>query len=231
MPETAKASATPRRSAATLADLLEEEIVIGARFPRERLVEDELMARFDAKRHAVRQTLQVLEARGLVERRRNAGAFVRSFSAKEVTDLYVLREVLEVSCARLIALPVPAERLERLAAVQARHEEAVEAGDVRAVVFSNAAFHRELFALADNEVLLEAINKHARMAHAIRSVTVTSPESLRRSRNEHRLMLDALRDQDTELLAATCRDHLLPSRDAYLRRVTLAEGPPPTGRE
>lgn len=224
MPETVKPSRAPLQSGPGLADLLEEEIVIGARFPRERLVEDELMARFDAKRHVVRQALQVLEGRGLVERKRNAGACVRSFTAKEVKDLYVLRDLLEVSCAELIALPVDPGRLEQLTGIQQRHDAAVEAHDLRGVVMENKAFHRELFALSENDVLVEAINNYARMAHAIRSVTVTSPESLRRSQEEHWQMISALREQDTGLLADTCRAHLVPSRDAYLRRVTLSEG-------
>ncbi|MFD3685110.1 GntR family transcriptional regulator [Nocardiopsis sp. NPDC058631] len=221
MPETAEAAPASRLTGTRLADLLEEEIVIGLRFPRERLVEDELMARFEAKRHAVRQALQILEARGVVERRPNAGAFVRSFTAKEVRDLYALRDLLEVSAAELIEFPVPPARLEELAGAQRRHDAAVEANDLRAVVTANTEFHRRLFALSDNEALTEAINRAARVAHAIRSVTVTSPESLRLSRQEHRRMLDALREGDRDLLARTCRAHLLPSRDAYLKRVGL----------
>ncbi|HIY39847.1 MAG TPA: GntR family transcriptional regulator [Candidatus Nocardiopsis merdipullorum] len=223
MPETAETPVGPRPTGTRLADLLEEEIVIGLRFPRERLVEDELMARFEAKRHAVRQALQLLEARGLVERRRNAGAFVRSYTAKEVRDLYVLRDLLEVSCAELITFPVDPRRLESLTEAQKRHDASVEANDLRAVVTTNMAFHRELFALSDNEVLVEAINRYARMAHSIRSVTVTSPESLHRSQEEHWRMLEALRAGDSELLARTCRAHLVPSRDAYLERVALTE--------
>lgn len=224
MTETAEAATAARTTGARLADLLEEEVVIGVRFPRERLVEDELMARFDAKRHAVRQALQILESRGLVERRPNAGAFVRSFTAKEVRDLYALRDLLEVSAAELIALPVDPDRLAELTEAQRRHDEAVRAHDLRAVVSANTEFHRRLFALSDNEALVEAINRYARVAHAIRSVTVTSPESLRRSREEHERMLDALREGDRDLLARTCREHLLPSRDAYLARVGLTEG-------
>ena len=223
MPETAETPVGPRPTGTRLADLLEEEIVIGLRFPRERLVEDELMARFEAKRHAVRQALQLLEARGLVERRRNAGAFVRSYTAKEVRDLYVLRDLLEVSGAELITFPVDPRRLGSLTETQKRHDASVEANDLRAVVTTNMAFHRELFALSDNEVLVEAINRYARMAHSIRSVTVTSPESLRRSQEEHWRMLEALRAEDSELLARTCRAHLVPSRDAYLERVALTE--------
>src|SRR5699024_11219704 len=121
MPETAETPVGPRPTGTRLADLLEEEIVMGLRLPRERLVEDDLMARFEAKRHAVRQALQLLEARGLVERRRNAGAFVRSYTAKEVRGLYVLRDLLEVSGAELIPFPVDPRRLASLTETPKRH--------------------------------------------------------------------------------------------------------------
>ena len=59
-------------------DILEEEIVLGFLHPRERLVEDELLARFGLKRHVVRQVLIELEQMGLVERKRNVGALVKA---------------------------------------------------------------------------------------------------------------------------------------------------------
>lgn len=203
----------------TLADSLEEDIVLGRRFPRERLVEDELMEQFGAKRHVVRAALQELHNRGLVRRKPNAGAYVAAYSAKEVRDLYDLREVLEVNCARRIILPIPAARLTDLTEIQRRHDAAVTDNDARAALQANLAFHRYLFALSDNAALAEAIGRYARMTHVIRSITITNPELLRRAQEEHWTMVDALRAGDTDLLADTCRDHLRPSRDAYLNRV------------
>ena len=50
---------------------LEEDIVFGRRRPRERLVEEDLVAQFGAKKHVIRQALAELERMGLVERKRN----------------------------------------------------------------------------------------------------------------------------------------------------------------
>lgn len=202
-----------------LTDLLEEEIVLGLRFPRERLVEDELMDRFAAKRHVVRRALQELEHRGLVERKPNIGAFVKAYTDKDVRDIYAVRELLEVHCARIIELPATRDSVDDLVTIQRRHDVAVEAGELRDVVRANAAFHQALFALSDNEALVAAILRHAQMTHAIRSVTVTSPEYLHRAQQEHWTMIRALQEADRELLAETCRLHLLPSRDAYLQRI------------
>src|SRR5450830_632256 len=87
--------------------ILEEEIVLGFLHPRERLVEDDLLERFGLKRHVVRQVLVELERMGLVERKRNIGALVKAYTAKEVEDLYAVRELLECQCVRLIRFPVP----------------------------------------------------------------------------------------------------------------------------
>ena len=66
----------------TLSDVVKElelDIVLGRMRPRERLVEDELMTRFNAKRHVVRQALSALEQIGLVERKQNKGAKVKDY--------------------------------------------------------------------------------------------------------------------------------------------------------
>ncbi|MDI3406437.1 GntR family transcriptional regulator [Streptomyces cavernicola] len=205
--------------AADLIERLEQEIVLGTRFPRERLVEDELMERYDAKRHVVRSALKELESQGLVERRRNIGSFVRAYTAKELRDVYAVRELLETHCAGLIELPVAIDRLAALTAIQKDHDAAVDTADLPALVHSNTAFHQVLFGLADNAALVETINRHARMTHAVRSVTATSADLRERSRKEHWAIIRALTDGDRESLVETCRAHLLPSRDAYLQRV------------
>ena len=195
---------------------LEEDIVFGRLHPRERLTEDELMARFGMKRHAVRQVLVDLELLGVVEKKRNVGAVVRAFSAREVLELYALREVLEVHAASLMPLPVPQARLAALVAVQREHDAAVADGDARRVFRSNQRFHHEFFSLLDNAVLGQAIEEYARRTHPIRFGSLAAANYRERARQEHWAMIHALRDGDRAALMALCREHLLPSRDAYL---------------
>src|SRR5665647_946226 len=146
-------------------ETLEEDIVFGYMHPRERLVEDELRARFCLKRHVVRQVLAELEQMGLVERKKNIGALVKSYSVKEVIDLYVVRDILETNCARQIAMPVAPEKLEELDAIQQRHDDAVRDSDLHVAFRMNIAFHKSLFALSENVVLTEMIELAAQRAH------------------------------------------------------------------
>ena len=207
-------------------EALEEDIVFGYLHPRERLVEDDLRARFNLKRHVVRQVLQELEQMGLIERKKNIGALVKSYTIKEVIDLYTVRDILETNCARQIPLPVAAEKLEELIAIQKLHDAAVADSNLHSAFRANIAFHKALFALSDNAPLTEMIEVAAQRAHTIRSLSMIFPHFLEKARLDHWGMIEALREGDQERLVALCRDHLLPSRDAYLEQQRRLAGKP-----
>jgi DNA-binding GntR family transcriptional regulator len=195
---------------------IEEDIVLAKLHPKQRITEDELLERFGLKRHVVREVLATLERMGLVERRRNVGALVRSFTEREVKELYAMRELLEAEAARRMPLPPGAEALERLAEIQGGHDRAVEKGNLREVFRANLAFHRAFFSLTGDEVLERAIAEYARQTHAIRFGTLASPDYRERARREHWSMIRALKAKDRAKLVALCRAHLRPSRDAFL---------------
>src|ERR1700754_4296567 len=88
--------------AVLIARSIEEDIVLGRRQPRERLIEQDLCDRFRTHRGDVRLALFELEKKGLVERVPNRGAMVRGVTPLEVTELYAVREELEVMAVRII---------------------------------------------------------------------------------------------------------------------------------
>lgn len=196
-----------------------EDIVFRVYHPRERLVEDELIQRFDTKRHVIRQALAELERDGFVLRKRNSGAQVRALTAKEATELYAVREILETNCARLIPLPVEARRVAPIEKIQREHAAAVAAKDVRAVFRANLAFHAAVFGLCGNDALTEAIADFARRTHPVRLTTLVTDQYLEQARGEHELILRALRKGDRARLVALCARHLKPSHEAYLRTI------------
>jgi aryl carrier-like protein len=121
---------------------LEEDIVLWRLLPRERLVEDALMARFGAKRHQVRSALDALQRMGLVERLRNRGVQVRHYDDAETIALLNFRTLIEPAAVAEMSLPPAPEAMERLRAIQDRHDAACEAGDLAAVFRSTAACSR-----------------------------------------------------------------------------------------
>jgi DNA-binding GntR family transcriptional regulator len=210
-------SETKPLSVAAVVERIEEDIVLGRLHPRERLIEDELMERFGAKRHVIRQSLLDLERMGVVERVPNRGAQVRSYAAAAVQQLYQMREVLETYAASLIPMPLPVEALDKLKAIQAEHDDAVHKGDLRRVFRLNIAFHWALFDNCGNAYLTECINDHSQRAHVIRFHSVNQKRYMLRARDEHRAMIAAIEASDREALIEVCRKHLTPSKEAYLK--------------
>ena len=107
-------------AAAVIARRIEEDIVLGRRQPRERLIEQDLCDLFQTHRGDVRLALFELEKKGLVERIPNRGAMVRGLTPLEVKEIYAVREELEVMAVRIIPFPVAPEEIDRLEELQRR---------------------------------------------------------------------------------------------------------------
>lgn len=202
--------------ARALADAVEEEIVLGWRQPRERLVEEDLAARYGVKRHVAREAIFALERIGLIERVPNKGAVVRWLQAVDVEQIYSVREVLETLAAQQIPLPAAPEQIAALERIQERHSAAVAGDDPRAVFRANMAFHDALFGGCGNPHLAEAIRALAQKVHVARSYTAADPVHLVRARDQHLAIIQALRAGDRAALVQLCRDHLAPSGAAYI---------------
>ncbi|WP_428375249.1 GntR family transcriptional regulator [Lichenicoccus sp.] len=198
---------------------LEEQIVLGWLMPRERLLEDRLTAQFACKKHVVREVLSELERMGLVQRVPNKGAAVVMLEPDAVRQIYSVREALETLAAEQIRLPADRLLLEALQAIQADHTGAVAAHDPRSAFRANLAFHDRLFCACENPYLSSLIRSAAQKVHGARFYSATSRTHLLRARDEHEEMIRALERGDREELVTLCRNHLAPSREAYLRAV------------
>src|ERR1700736_4971470 len=204
-------------AAVVIAKRIEEDIVLGRRQPRERLVEQDLCDLFQTHRGDVRLALFELEKKGLVERIPNRGALVRGLTPREVREIYAVREELEVMAVRIIPLPVGAQDIERLEELQRQHTAAIAAGDLLTVFYSNLSFHQVLFGLCGNACLIETIDLLAQKVYGIRSYANAFPESLDRARQDHLDMIKALRRSRRDDLIVLTRRHLEPSPQAYIK--------------
>ena len=130
-------------------------------------------------------------------------------------ELYALRQVLEVHAASQIPLPVPQARLAALVAVQREHDAAVADGDARRVFAATSAFIASFSACWTTRCW-------ARPSRNTRAAPIPSA-----SARWHRPAIANARARALghdprparwrpRRLDGACRDHLLPSRDAYL---------------
>jgi DNA-binding GntR family transcriptional regulator len=204
-------------AAVVIARSIEEDIVLGRRLPRERLIEQDFCDRFHTHRGDVRLALYELEKKGLVERIPNRGATVRGLTPLEVREIYAVREEVEVMAVRIIPFPVAGADVERLEELQRQHADAIADGEMLTVFYSNLRFHQVMFGLCGNACLIDTIELLAQKVYGIRSYANAFPESLDRARRDHLDMIDALRHSRRDELIALTRRHLKPSPEAYIK--------------
>ena len=219
-PSAAKRRIAPAREVAAavrIARSIEEDIVLGRRLPRERLIEQDFCDRFATHRGDVRQALFELEKKGLIERIPNRGAMVRGLTPQEVLEIYAVREELEVMAVRIIPFPVTTGDIDRLEKLQRQHTAAIGGGDLLTMFYSNLRFHQVLFGLCGNTCLIETIDLLAQKVYGIRSYANAFPQSLERARLDHVEMIKALRGSRRDELIALTRRHLKPSPEAYIK--------------
>jgi DNA-binding GntR family transcriptional regulator len=213
-------------SAEQIIRAIERDIFRGRLRSGEQLREEELAERFEASRHQVRAALARLAQIGIIVKERNRGAFVRRFTADEVRQIYEIREILQRQAALRIALPAALETVQRLSTINDSYEEAVRSGDFQRIHEANDRFHKELFSLCRNELLVSLINNYMELTYAIRGAAFADPENLDKSREHHRIMLRLLLGTDSWALAQICVDHIQITKEQYLSALKEStEGP------
>ena len=90
-----------------VADHLREQILAGTLAPGDRIVEADLAAEFGVSRHTLRSALQTLTAEGLLVQNQFRSTHVAQPTARDVYEIYTLRNALEAMACRLAAERAP----------------------------------------------------------------------------------------------------------------------------
>lgn len=143
------------------AETLRIAIVDGTIAAGDRLVEASLCESMQISRNTVREVFRLLEAERLVERQRNRGVVVRTLTAADIADIYVVRRLVETGAIREAATLAAERRAQCCADMRAAidaAEAALEAADVHRLAAADIAFHTAITELAGSARLVELIS-------------------------------------------------------------------------
>ena len=134
-------------AAERVTEILREQITGGLFAPGTRLSEESIGEALGVSRNTLREAFRLLGHEGLVVHELNRGVFVRVLTADDVTDLYLLRQIVEGSALELAALR-PAVELGQLISILEQAESAAVDDRWSEVATLDLQFHYELVALA-----------------------------------------------------------------------------------
>jgi DNA-binding GntR family transcriptional regulator len=209
---------------------LRHDILLGRLRPRERLVEEELAARFAVGRYVVRAALDELGRIGLVARRPNRGVIVADYDPAEIAKLYEVREILQRAAVTRMALPAADELVRALRTINARYEDCLKRGELDEVAEANGDFHRTLFSACGNAYLAEAIEQYREKTAPIHGYAIGVPRLASQSHRDHEEMIGCLVAGDRQRLADVCIRHMQPSLES-IRETARGRPRGPAGTE
>ncbi|QFS37612.1 GntR family transcriptional regulator [Burkholderia cepacia] len=178
--------------------------------PGERLTERGIEAQLGASRTPVRAALQKLEAEGLICRD-GRGWMVSPLDIREIEQLFVYREVLEVAA---IQLAVQHTNQEKLAALEALVGSGTGRVTKREAHRLGTEFHLQLVGLAGNDFISRGVQDAMTRLSRARWL---DPASGQQGNDEHRAILVALRKGDEKTAAELVRKHIHRSRERLIK--------------
>lgn len=200
-------------------DVIRRDILGGVVKAGERLKAVELAERYGVSQVPVREALQQLQGEGLVVIEPNRGASVREVDEGFIRNIFEIREVLGAYLIRKAVRNAPPELVDELARLNARFEQALDSGDVPAMLLWNGRFHDAHIGAGRNPEAERVLASQAALARVLRRRVGFSPARIDAMRREHRALVEAFQRRDPDRAARILALHTRGSLRDMLRRV------------
>ena len=175
---------------------LKEEIIKGKLRPGERIVISEVAKRYDVSPMPIREAINRLQQDGFVEVISHVGARVSSFDPHRQEELMLIRIELETLAVRLSTPFFDEEALARLDQLISEMNVCVETRDHKRYGKLNVEFHNVLYSVGPYKILFDLITTLWGRAEYSRGIFEDMPERNAESQNEHRQIVEAIKQKD-----------------------------------
>ena len=211
-----------------VSEILAKAIVEGRLTPGSRLNEVRLAREFDISRAPLREALRRLESQGLIEAHPRRGFFLRSVTAKSISELFEVRNALESTAGLRVARTITDEQI---ADVEAQYEtlrDAASTSNFIKVTEEDYRFHRMICAFSGNERLLGIFDQIlSEIRFGLVHVQEFHPDRVSLA-EAHVPLISALKARDPELWEQALANHLKEACDNVVAALERKErGLPP----
>jgi DNA-binding GntR family transcriptional regulator len=189
----------------------------------QKIEEVSLAESFGVSRTPIREALRILNKQGVVELVPHKGAFVRTFSIKEIEDIFQLLAILEGTCAELAVSKMTPEDLKKIEKLHNDLERRYMANDHNAYKKASNKLHRRLMEIAGNAAIIEAIEEFNQKIVIYRNRQLYEPDRLKKSIIAHRKLLDALLEKKGKKAKTAMKRHLLAVSKAVVNLIQTRE--------
>ncbi len=187
---------------------LRQAILRGEMEPGERLMEIQLSQKLGVSRTPIREAIRKLELEGLVIMIPRKGAEVAHITEKDMRDVLEVRSTLEELAVTLACKNVTPDKIEALKAANKVFESAIISKDVVNIVDADVSFHDIIYAMTDNQRLIQIINNLREQMYRYRLEYVKDARTHSILISEHNDIIQKLQDRNVEDAKTVVRQHI-----------------------
>lgn len=209
-----------QRANFAVAEALRDGIIGGELAPGEVIAEEDVARVLGVSRTPVREALLLLAGEQLVSlsNARGQRATVREMDLDELSQIFVLRGMLEGHAARLAAVRISSDQLARLEQ-SCKRMSAIGAGNVPLLIAENSKFHSTILEAAGSERLAFIVKTLLQIPFAYKEDFWRDSRCLKSDIAGHRKVIKALRAGDADLAAIAMSHHLEDVGDLSLQKL------------
>ncbi|MBN1146260.1 MAG: GntR family transcriptional regulator [Anaerolineales bacterium] len=197
-------------------ELIKNDILTCALRPGQQIAQPQLAERYDAGITPIREALQRLAQKGLVQPVPRFGYIVAPITLADVNAVYELRAILESAAARLAAMRGEPGQIEKIAELANHTYTYKDHESYASFLAHNAEFHRAVAAASGNNKLAERISQTLDELTRVFHLGLDIKDSAEEMRAEHMQLVEALRKRDPDEAERIVRAQVARSRQRVL---------------
>lgn len=191
-----------------IADIVRERILKGEYEIGEKIKENQIASELRVSRTPIREAFKLLENEGLIDYIPNRGCFAKGFTKQDVEDIYAVREALERWRFAGQSHGLARTRIDEMEEQCDLMEFYTRKKDKKKVMEMNTSFHEVIYASAKSRFLAQVLRSYKDYIDKTRKSVFYEQSYLEAILQEHRAILEGIRERNEEKAVAAMARHL-----------------------
>jgi DNA-binding GntR family transcriptional regulator len=184
---------------------VKDSIINGRLKPGERVPEHEIAESFGISRTPIREAFRQLESEGFITVIPRKGAVVSPITAKDVSEFYSIKSLLEGYAAGLACGKFTEKEIKRLTQINKQMQKHAAKNDVRGFYLLDNQFHEVFLSSSGNDKLCVLAHQIAQQFERFRIMALSLPGRMNTSIKQHEDIIKAFTEQKAELVEKLVR--------------------------
>lgn len=189
-------------------ELVRERILKGNYKIGQKIKENDLATELGVSRTPIREAFKKLVDEGLIDYIPNRGCFAKGFTKRDIDDIYMIRKSLEVIAVEWATERITEEQIEELEKqceimefYTLKHEE-------KKALDTNTDFHEVIYKATGSRFMAQVLRSYKSYITQTRRVVFYNEEYLLQVLDEHKRILEGIKEKNVEKAKDAMASHL-----------------------